>query len=134
MASRPTPPACSGSQALSTTSIRRRSPCICSREGDVVTRGEFRPEYVEGILQSYQQLPVAQRARSATGPLSSNKLNPALFPQRPPIQYSALGAGIERSTIDIDQVADVCPLVDDALTHGGKDHGQPLWHALATLS
>jgi uncharacterized protein DUF927 len=96
------------------------------------SRGEYRIEYLEEILQGYHALPTAQ-VRHLTTP-GGQKLDPALFPARAPLPSSDLGSGIERRTFEIDQVAAVCPLVDDALTHGGKNHQQPLWHALAALS
>jgi hypothetical protein len=45
-----------------------------------------------------------------------------------------LGTDIEQRKINLDACRAECPLIDDAINNGGKDHNQPLWSRLALLT
>src|SRR5262249_15793327 len=89
---------------------------------------EYDCKTLEKILPPYKGI--------ATNKLTQPKLGPNIFPPRLAIKDSDLGAGLEKEPIwfDIDDVANECALVRDAIATGGKDYTNPLWNLTTLIS
>ena len=105
--------------------IRRPVVLVGGRTG-----GDYLLARLEKSLEPYKDITPQVTSVAAPTP----KWDLSAFPPLPPIAASedTLSAGIVEEKTDLKEIAAVCPFINEAITSGGKDFGNPLWN-LTTL-
>jgi Domain of unknown function (DUF927) len=81
---------------------------------------------------SYQQL--VNALGQHVGPLAGVRMNQASIPNVTGINQN-FSAGVSQAPpVSIDEVAAVCPVIDDILLRGGKGDAEPLWNLALMLA
>ena len=92
------------------------------------TAGDYLLARLEAALEPYKGV-TPQVTPAAPKP----QWDLSAFPPLPPIDDGdKLSAGISEDKVDINDIAAVCPFINEAVTTGGKEFGNPLWN-LTTL-